>query len=172
MTGTSESSKSAPDQVTIDLTGVDEGPTRGDSTCAHFNGNKPSSMNASFVAEKLPMSSGASSGTFTVTTNGLIRNTDTGLFKRPQANNSNVPSVQLTNVDASPSSQSSGLYLLSQPYSDHSIASMILSPHQGLNETRLGTRVRMINLISPCMCPISVIDKRNPVLNLRRLIRN
>ena len=101
-------------------------------------------MNASFVAEKLPMSSGASSGTFTGTTNGLlIRNTETGLFKRSQANNSNIPSVPLMNVDASSSSQGRGLYLPSQPYSDHSIANMILRPNQGLN----GVTNRTIELV-------------------------
>ena len=52
VTGTCESSKSAPDQVTVDLTGVDEAPSCRDSTYANVNGNKPSSMNASFVAEK------------------------------------------------------------------------------------------------------------------------
>ena len=144
VTGTCESSKSAPDQVTVDLTGVDEAPSCRDSTYVNVNGNKPSSMNASFVAEKLPMSSGASSGTFTGTTNGLlIRNTETGLFKRSQANNSNIPSVPLMNVDASSSSQGRGLYLPSQPYSDHSIANMILRPNQGLN----GVTNRTIELV-------------------------
>ena len=60
MKGPCETSKSASGDDLIDLTGPGEVSLNSENTHPNRNGNNQNSMNASFVAEKLQASSGAS----------------------------------------------------------------------------------------------------------------
>ena len=129
--GPCEASKSASGDDLIDLTGPGEVSLNSENTHPNRNGNNQNSMNASFVAEKLQASSGAS--------NVMIsRDPQTGIWARTEPRDSNVSSMGRTTADAPISCPGRNVNQLDPSPNDQNNINMNIKPQQSSNETQNG----------------------------------
>ena len=139
MKGPCEASKSASGDDLIDLTGPGEVSLNSENTHPNRNGNNQNSMKASFVAEMLQASSGASNVMFTGTSNVLLsRDPQMGICARTKPRDLNVSNMGSTTVDAPISCPGRNVNQLDPSPNDQNSINMNIKPQQSSNETQNG----------------------------------